>query len=154
MAYTIIVKKSERELSRQRAANAPAQMRGQLSAVVRSREDAANLAYFLGGRGIRPDRPVMVETKRGRVIVEGLGQATAAELEDLAVSALERPAGPDFDHLREKNGLMRREEVDAAVRNALLDKVAKHKANHRTDPGVKPKTEMTIKKATRRTRTT
>lgn len=154
MGYTIIVKQSERERSRQRAQDAPAQMRGQLSAVVRNREDAQNLAYRLGGRGIRPDRPVMVETPRGRVIVEGLGQATAAELEDMAVSALEKKSGPDFDHLREKNGLMRREEVDAAVRNALLDKVAKHKANHRTDPGVKPRTEITKKKATRKTRTT
>ena len=160
----IIIKKSERERSRMADSSAPAQMRGQVSAVVRNRQDAENLAARLGGRNLRPEAPVMVDTGRSRVMVVGLGQATAAELQDLAVAAIERQetqrgktgTDVDFDAMRERAGMMRREDVDAAVRNAMADRVARHKRNPFSDPARVSVTEsqITKRKATRRTRTT
>ena len=40
----------------------------------------------------------------------------------------------DFDALREKHGLVRRENVRDAVCEAFAERIKRHKANMRTDP--------------------
>jgi hypothetical protein len=132
VAHTIIVKKSAREIA-ERARTQQGPLRGQLSAIVRSSGDAADLARQLGGRDVKPRRPVMVDTGGTRTLIVGDGDATAAELADLAARTVEKHE-PDFGALRERAGLMRREEVDSAIRNALRDRVKQHQANPLSDP--------------------
>ena len=77
-----------------------------------------------------------------RTLVVGAGEASAAELSGLTLSAIEKQEATakrtgtavDFDALRERGGQMRREDVAAAKRNALLDRIKKHKQNPITDP--------------------
>lgn len=115
---------------------APARLRRNVAGVVRNHTDAANLAHALGGPDVKPFRPILVDTgdSRQRRLIVGDGDATAAELQDLALKATEEPRRMDFDALREKRGDIRREQVDSAIREALHRRVAQHKANPITDP--------------------
>jgi len=85
---------------------------------------------------------VMVPGAPAPTLIAGFGYATAAELQDCAVVTWHQQTKQlattgklfDFDSLRERRGLMRREEVDNATREALLHRVAQHKANPISDP--------------------
>ena len=132
----IIIKKTARELAAM-AQTRQGPLAGRLSAVVRNAEDASELARTLGGRDVKARRPVMVDVGGTRKLIVGDGEATAAELADLAAKAVEA-SEPDFDKLRERGGQMRREEVPAAMRNAMLDRIARHRANPVTDPERQP----------------
>lgn len=133
MGYTIIIKPNQRERDRQlQSTQAPLSMRGMLSDVIRTPQEARDLAQRMGGHNARPTRPVMVETRHGRTLVVGDGEATADELSELAQRALEKPA-PDFDSLREKSGQMRREDVAPKMREAMAARAKRAKANPRTD---------------------
>lgn len=127
---TLIFRQSSRARDRAvRATDAPPGLRGRTAAVVRTKAEAEDLSHRMGGRDVKPTRPVLVDTGHSRVMVVGAGEATAAELSELAVSAIEKQEATrrrtgmdlDFDALREKAGLMRREDVDAGMRNALRD---------------------------------
>jgi hypothetical protein len=150
VGYTIIVKKSPREQAQQAQALVG---RNRLSAVVRTAAEARDLAHTLGGRDMKPRRPVMVDTGHSRVLVVGDGDASAAELSDLAVSAIEKQEGQrkrtgtdvDFDSMRERANLMRREEVDPAIRQALRERAAKHLANPVSDPARAPQSAPNVR---------
>jgi hypothetical protein len=120
----------------------PAQYVGKCSAVCRTLQECQELVRHFGDADFAPFLPVlvMVPGAAAPTAITGLGYATAAELQDCAVVTWETQVGRslDFDALREKHGLMRREEVDAATREALLQRVAKHKANPISDPPRQP----------------
>jgi len=120
----------------------PAQYVGKCSAVCRTLLECQELVRYFGEAAFAPFLPVLVLVPGAPAptAITGLGFATAAELQDCAVVTWETQTGKtlDFDALREKHGLLPREEVDAATREALLQRIAKHKANPITDPPRQP----------------
>ena len=125
-------------------AGVPASFKGKCSAVCRTKEECGALVSWFGDASFCPYLPVMVIVPGAPAptLIAGFGYATAAELQDCAVvlwhQQTERLAKTgkllDFDTLRERHGLMRREEVDVAAREAMLRRVAQHKASPVTDP--------------------
>ena len=126
----------------------PASYKGKLSAVCRTFQDCDELPRWFGSSDFMPNLPVMVMIPGadGPTLIAGMGYATVAELRDCAVAAWGKQTDrlattgslADFDALREKHGLMRREEVDAAAREAMLRRIAQHAANPVTDPFRQP----------------
>lgn len=122
----------------------PTQYKGKCSAVCRTAMECGELVRWFGSPDFAPYLPVMVMVPGADAptLIAGMGYATAAELQDCAVvtwhEQTERLAATghlfDFDALREKHGLMRREDVDAATRQAFIDRIARHKANPISDP--------------------
>lgn len=117
---------------------------GKCSAVCRTALECEDLVRHFGSPDFCPFQPVLIllPGADAPIAIAGMGYATAAELRDCAVvtwhEKTEKLADGgkllDFDALREKHGLLRREEVDAATREALLERIAKHKANPISDP--------------------
>lgn len=115
---------------------------GKVSAVCRSKDECADLVHWFGDEDFCPFLPVFLAIPGAPQIIAGLGLSTASELRDQAVAVWEiitnrldkKGTTADFDELREKHGLMRREDVDAAVREAMRDRIKKHRANPITDP--------------------
>ncbi len=125
----------------------PQKFVGKLSAVCRTAAECEELVRWFGSPDFCPNLPIMVMVPGAQpTLIPGFGYATAAELKDCAVYTwhhqVEKLAKTgtllDFDELRERHGLMRREDVDAATREALLRRVAQHKANPVTDPPRQP----------------
>jgi hypothetical protein len=106
------------------------------------------LVRWFGSPDFCPLLPVMVMVPGAPAptIIPGFGHATAAELRDCAVVVWHQQTEKlvkmgrlfDFDDLRERRGLMRREEVDPATREAMLRRIQKHRANPVTDPFRQP----------------
>src|SRR3990170_1285425 len=125
----------------------PVRFQKRLSAVCRTAEECAGLVRHFGSPDFAPYLPVMVIVPGtdAPTLIQGLGYATAAELQDCAVVTWHQQTEKlvkgkllDFDGLRERHGLMRREEVDTATREALLKRVEQHKANPISDPARQP----------------
>ena len=126
----------------------PENFKGKLSAVCRTAAECDELVNWFGSPNFCPLLPVMVMIPGAAAptLIPGFGYATAAELRDCAVvtwyEQTERLAKTgrmfDFDALRERRNLMRREEVDSAVREAMLRRIEQHKANLVTDPFRQP----------------
>ena len=125
----------------------PAAFKGKLSAVCRTAAECDDLVNWFGSPDFCPNLPIMVMVPGTQpTLIPGFGYATAAELRDCAVvtwhTQTEKPAKTgrilDFDALRERRGLMRREDVDSAVREAMLRRIAQHKAHPLTDPFRQP----------------
>ena len=125
----------------------PASFKGKLSAVCRTAEECEGLVRWFGSPDFCPQLPLMVLIPGAAPsLIAGFGYATAAELQDCAVYAWHKNTEQiaktggllDFDAARERAGLIRREEVDAATRNAFRDRIAHHKANPITDPFRQP----------------
>ena len=125
----------------------PASFKGKLSAVCRTAAECGELVRWFGSADFCPNLPVMVMIPGAQpTLIAGLGYATAAELQDCAVvtwheqteKLAKTGALVDFDALRERHGLMRREDVDAATREALLRRIAQHKASPVSDPYRQP----------------
>ena len=123
--------------------NVPLPYRGKLSAVCRSAAECEDLVAWFGDAAFCPYLPVLVMVPGTQpTLIPGFGYATAAELQDCAVAAWHMQSDKlakqgtvlDFDSLREKHGLMRREDADAAIREAFRERIRKHKANPVTDP--------------------
>ncbi len=118
--------------------------KGRVSAVCRSKQEAADLVHWFGHPDFMPELPILLCIPGGWGQMAGWGLATAAELRDECVARWElqeaRIAGGgfDFDTAREKAGLMRREDVDAATREAFMDRIRRHKASSVTDPAREP----------------
>lgn len=113
------------------------------SAICRTKQECQELVKWFGDADFCPFPPVLIVLPSGDIIrLAGQGCAPAAELRDNAVyiwelktERLEKTGTlVDFDELREKGGLMRRENVDAAIREALWERTKMHKASPRTDP--------------------
>lgn len=126
----------------------PDRYKGKCSAVCRTAEDCAELVRHFGSPDFAPYLPVMVLVPGAHAptLIAGFGYATAAELRDCAVVTWEQQTAKiaagkppiDFDEARERHGLMRREDVDTATREALLSRIARHKANPISDPFRQP----------------
>ena len=126
----------------------PENFLGKLSAVCRTAEDCAELVRWFGSPDFAPNLPVMVMVPGAHAptLIAGMGYASAAELQDCAVVTWEQQTTKlaegkpllDYDEARERRGLMPREEVDAATRDALLRRVKEHMANPITDPFRRP----------------
>ena len=126
----------------------PAQLQGRCSAVCRSLQECEDLVYWFGGPDFCPYLPVLLLVPGAQTMpaINGLGVAPAAEIRDVAVAywvqteedvRLHR-SFVDFDEARERRGLLPREKVDAAVREAMRDRAARHKASPVTDPARQP----------------
>ena len=121
---------------------------GHCSAVVRTLAEAEDLIKWFGDENFCPYLPVLLLVPGAQTApaINGLGLAPAAEIRDIAVAYFEQTLEDvqkgrsfvNFDEARERHGLMRREDVDAAVRQAMRDRVAKHKASPITDPMRQP----------------
>jgi hypothetical protein len=115
---------------------------------VNNAADARDLSHRLGGRAVMPKREIVLVGADGQtaIVIPGAGVTEAAELEDVALEAYEaqeaklRAGKPlvDFDELRERAGLPPRKEFDSLFRQAMQDRIARHKANPRTDPARQP----------------
>lgn len=121
----------------------PASLRGKVHAV-----DGIDAAHEIGrtfGRNTRPQKPIFLwgPDEKSIIIIAGMGKATAAEMEDAAVTQLaiaqekhaKGKSGFDFAQAREDAGLPQASQFDGLLRQALQDKVAYHKRHQRTDPG-------------------
>ena len=109
----------------------PLALQGQMHGVP---EGVDELAYTLGGRDKKPHRPIFFYGPHGEpIILIGAGEADAAELEDLAQEAIHK-AQIDFAAKREQYGYPSRESFDPLFREALRDRMKKHKQNPITDP--------------------
>ena len=126
----------------------PLSYKGKCSAVCRTAEECGELVRWFGSPDFCPFEPIMVMVPGADAptLIAGMGYATAAELQDCAVVTWHEQTDKlartgrlfDFDALREKHGLMRREEVDAATRTALLERVARHQRSPISDPSRQP----------------
>jgi hypothetical protein len=124
----------------------PARYVGKASAVCRTLAECSELVRWFGDATFYPFLPVLVKAPGGWTAITGWGYADAAELQDCAVVLWHRQTLAleatgrlmDFDDLRERNGLMRREELSAAVGDAIDRKIANHKASPVTNPFRQP----------------
>lgn len=119
---------------------------GRASAICRTLAECSELVRWFGDATFMPYLPVLVKAPAGWTAITGWGCADAAELQDCAIALWTRQADKlaamgslmDFDDLRERHGLMRKEEVAAAMSEALTQRIASHKANPVTDPFRQP----------------
>ena len=118
-------------------------LKGRVSAVCRSLAECNDLVKWFGAVDFCPFLPVLVVVPGTQpTLIAGFGYATAAELRDCAVVTWQTQADKlrkegrllDFDSLRERDGLMRSEDVDDAIRTALHERIAAHRAAPVTDP--------------------
>ena len=111
----------------------PLAMQGQVSGYIRNLAEAKEIGHAFG-RSNKPRNPIMLVGPDDRtiILIIGDGTAEAAELEDLAVMKMEQQKKLDLDALRERHGLMRRKDVDPAIRQAFADHHAQQKRNQRT----------------------
>lgn len=116
--------------------------KGRVSAICRTKDQAADLVKWFGDEDFCPYLPILLCIPGGWGLMAGMGLATAAELRDECVARWELMEARllktgrrfDFDEARERAGLMRAEDVDAAIREALVERIRRHKANPITDP--------------------
>ncbi len=126
----------------------PHAMRGRLTGVLRNKSDIAEMAYAVGGRGVKPKKPLMIlgPDERSVLLVVGDGVAEASELEDLAYHQLEKAEKNvkkhgrafDFEKARERRGLPQAGEFDQLYRDALRRRAEDHKRNPISDPARVP----------------
>ncbi len=128
----------------------PKGLNTRFSAVCHSLKDCEDLAHRFHGIDFYPEYgpmlPVLLLIPGAPQQIAGWGLSEPEELRDQAVAVWEliterlRKTGStfDFDSAREKHGLLRREDVDSAIREAMVDRVKKHKANPVTDPPREP----------------
>lgn len=119
----------------------PYSLRGQLSGAVRDDVAAKEIGHAFG-RSTLIEKPFLVQTSLGSAVVMTEGVTEAAELEDLALEALdrqrERSKGDFGAEMREKRGMPRREEFDKLYRDALEERIERHRRNPVTDPPRQP----------------
>ena len=126
----------------------PLSMRGKLTGVLRNKADIGEMAYAVGGRDVKPEKPLMIlgPDERTVLLIVGAGVAEASELEDLAYAQLEKAEANtkkhgrafDFKEARERRGLPQATEFDQLYRDALRRRVKQHKQNPFSDPARVP----------------
>jgi hypothetical protein len=123
-------------------------MRGKLTGVLRNKNDIAEMAYAVGGRGVKPKKPLMIlgPDERSVLLVVGDGEAEASELEELSYAQLEKAERNvkkhgrsfNFQEARERRGLPQAGQFDELYRDALRRRIAAHKRNPISDPARVP----------------
>lgn len=126
----------------------PPSMRGRLTGVLRNKNDISEMAYAVGGRDVKPKKPLMIVGPDNHTVmlIVGDGVAEAAELEELAYAGLEKQEKNvrkhgrafDFESARERAGVPQAGEFDQNYRDALRRRVAAHKRNPFSDPARVP----------------
>ena len=121
----------------------PADLQGQVSGTLRGRKQAMEFAHAVG-RTKMPTKPLMVYGADNYmpILIVGDGVTEAAEMEDLALAALDKQEesvkkhgrGMDFDEARERTGMVRREDFGKVLSEAFQKNVEYLKRNARTDP--------------------
>lgn len=113
-----------------------------------AKSQTADLAAVFGGRAATPRQNIMLVGPDGRtpILVAGLGVTEVAELEELAQEAFERAEDKmkkngtviPFDEHRERLGMAESKDFDPLFRQALTDRIKKHKQNPISDPARQP----------------
>ena len=124
----------------------PLKYHNRVSAVCRSLTECEDLVRWFGDPKFCPLASILLLIPEHPTLLVGAGYATAAELRDDAVNLwgkyTERLAKTgslmDFDSLRERHGLMRREELKDATASAFWERIRAHRANPITDPFRQP----------------
>jgi len=115
----------------------------QMPVMAVSQRHVKDLAYRVGGRAALPPKPIMIVGPDGTqpLFLVANGNVEGAELEEIAIAEFEKQAelkkqgkGPiDFEGIRERRGLPPREQFDQMFREALQERIKKHKRNPVTD---------------------
>lgn len=121
----------------------PMSMQGTLSGSLRGRKQVEDFAHAVG-RGNMPVKPLMLYGPDNGVpiLIVGDGVTEAAEMQDLALAAIEKQEtqvkktgrAMDFDQQREQAGMTRREDFGKSLSEAFQRNVKYLKENARTDP--------------------
>lgn len=132
----------------------PLALKGFVSACCASMDDCHDLIHSWGGdSNFMPRKPVLLLVPRPQddqfnvILIAAEGVTPAAELQDLAITSygralekVQRNKGMlvNSAEMRDKFGLPQAEEFDALFREALTDRIARHRANLITDPPRQP----------------
>ena len=110
--------------------------------MVENKKIAQDLSYRLGGRAQKPPGIVTMPAADGQtpIMIAGLGECEAAEMEDIALEALEKSeeqmqktgASIDFASERERRGYEPVETFDTRYREYLHERAEYGKRNIRT----------------------
>jgi hypothetical protein len=122
----------------------PYDLRGEVSGALRNMAQVSEFAHAVG-RTAKPKKPLMLfgPDQYMPICVIGDGVTEAAEMQDLALEALDRQQeamkrnggrGMNFDDARERAGMVRREDFQQAWHDAFQRRVDYLKAHQRTDP--------------------
>lgn len=111
---------------------------------VNGAREAGEISYRMGGRAVRPKDPVVLIGPDGKtpILLVGAGETEAAELEELAQAVYEKGQRRisqgktviPFDEIREKRGYPAREKFSDLFKQALTDRMERHRRNPRSDP--------------------
>ena len=105
-----------------------------------SLSDVADLPARLGGRAKKPKAPVgLVDPSGMPIFLVGMGETEAAELQEMAYDVIERRSkrpwqGIDRDHPKYRHRLVPYKNFSDAFKEALQERIKRHKANPVTDP--------------------
>jgi hypothetical protein len=121
----------------------PWDLSGETCGYLRHRTAVEDFAYAQG-RATKPKMPLMLygPDNYTPIVVVGDGVTEAAEMQDLALGALDKQEetykkvgrGFDFDDARERAGMVRREDFGTAMAEAFAERVAYLKAHQVTEP--------------------
>lgn len=115
----------------------------QRTAFAQARQDLDDLSQRYRGRADTPAEPIYLYMPDGsQTLIVGGGVTEVAELQEMAEAAMEQAEATmartgravDIDEFRERRGLPPREKVDGMIRQAMADRIARHKANPISDP--------------------
>lgn len=114
--------------------------------LARSQRDIANICHKVGGRAKRPGILAMEGPSGTVTFMPGMGVTDAAELQDLMFRTWEREQeniriwgqAIPFRKYWERQGLPQTENFSDIFKQALEDRIKRHKANMRTDPPRRP----------------
>ena len=116
--------------------------------ILRSKEEINLLSQIFGGRSARPRQEVIVVGPDGRtpILVAGLGVTEVSELEDVIYEGIERGEARikkqgtqiPFAQIRERRGMPQANEFDTKFREALHDRIERHRRNPVSAPPRQP----------------
>lgn len=125
----------------------PLPLRGMVQAALPTTKDIEDFTHAMGGRDAKPKGPVLLWGPDGsQIYIMGAGEASAAEIQDLAYEAMEKAQKQakqsgrsfDFNSRRERAGLPSADKFDSLYREALRERARRHMANPITDPARVP----------------
>lgn len=121
----------------------PWDLKGEVCGVMRGYQQVKDFAAQVG-RTQKPKKPLMLYGPDNYmpIVVIGDGVTEAAEMEDLALAALDKQEAAvkkhgraiDFDDERERRGLVRREDFGTALAEAFAERARYLKAHQVTEP--------------------
>lgn len=105
-----------------------------LAAKVIALERGVTVSEMVGGRSVKPTKPVAFYDARGDpCFIIGAGACEAAQMEDIVAQKREAVRFSD-DELAERAGFIRREDAGQAYADAIQERMDHHKRNPVTDP--------------------